>query len=363
MKAVLGSAAAVMAFAAAVIFVPKVSAETGVARLSGSGTTSIPVYRKVTNVFGESPVTVSYELVEKEGNPAPIDGKNIITKVKMNTPDENNELNGNCHIQLQNLRFSKVGNYALTIREKAVSDPVNFMRDTENMYDILFQVTNVLDSNGVPTGELKVELMDQLYSYKEDAKVPLSATFEASAIRTHIAIANAVKGAGADTGKYFKYKVTMQDVGKDAEIVIAGQDSSVNYNGETIETSSSYKSTGEEDSYYIYLKHGQTATIGLKMDGDKEIEQLPAVTSYRVEKIDTDDGYETTVDGLAEFALSKTTTTADNENHEQTNNTVFTNSKDATVNTGAFVEAWPYLIVAAIGLSGFIIFRRLTRIA
>lgn len=362
MRKILVSSAAVVALAAAVIFVPKASAETGVAQLFTNGTISIPITRKVTNVYGKTNVRVNYKVSEKEGNPAPIGGVQTATSINFNKySDNNNSVTGECRVALQYLRFSKVGNYALTIEEDSVGDPINFMKDSENKYDILFQVSNVLDNNQMPTGELQVQLMNQLYSYKDDAKVPLSANFEAPAIRTYVSLTSQVKGAGADTDKYFKYAVTMSGVGERAEIEIAGQDGQVEYDGESISTDNKYVATGGEDTFYVYLKHGQTATIGLKSTKDGEAMQLPAEFSYRIEKLDVDDGYTVTMDGESVSESTKTAQVVSSENFASTNTTTIVNSKDGTVNTGVFTEAWPYLVVALFGLSGFAITRRIMR--
>ena len=49
------------------------------------------------------------------------------------------------------------------------------------------------------------------------------------------------------------------------------------------------------------------------------------------------------------------------EDFAMKNITVANNNKDATVNTGIFIATWPYLLAAALGLGGFIVFRRLSR--
>lgn len=363
MRKILVSSAAIAAFVAAMVFVPRASAEVGVAKFSLNDTISIPITRKITNVYGRTNARVNYRVIEKEGNPAPIGGvqKNISIGVN-NFANSDNSITGECRVALQYLRFSKVGNYALTIEESSVDDPTNYMQDTENKYDILFQVSNVLDSNQNPTGELRVELMNQLYSYKEDAKVPLVASFEAPAIRTYISLTNQVKGAGADADKVFKYAVKMSGVGERAEIEINGQDSQVEYSGETIMTNDKYVATGNEDTLYVYLKHGQTATIGLRAtkDGDNSM-QLPTGLNYTIEKVDANDGYAVAIDDENVAERTKTAHAVGADDFAITNATTIVNSKDNSVNTGVFVEAWPYLIIAAFGLSGFVITRRIMR--
>jgi hypothetical protein len=362
MRKILVGAAAIVAFAAAVFFVPKVSAESGVGQLSMNGTISIPVKRKVTNVFGKTNAEFVYRLTEKEGNPAQVGGLQTKTTMRFNLqPNENNEVEGECKINLQYLRFYKVGSYVLTLSEESTADADNFAIDTEDKYDIMFEVTNVLDSNQMPTGELAVSLVPQLYSYKANAKVPLVAQFEAPAIRTYISLTNQVKGAGADADKYFKYAVTMTGVGEGSNIAISGQSGKIKYNDESVSPSSHYITTGGEDTFYVYLKHGQTATIGLTSIDGEDVMQLPATLEYKIEKVDSEDGYAVTMDGESVLESSKTAHEAGSSDFASTNTTTIVNSKDGTVNTGVFVAAWPYLIVSLFGLSGFVIARRLTR--
>lgn len=362
MRRILVGAAAIAAFAAAVFFVPKVSAEGSIGQLSTSGTFTIPIKRKVTDVSGRVNTKFVYRLVEKEGNPAQVGGLQTQTTLGINKmPNSDNIIESECKINLQYLRFFKVGSYTLTLSEESTTDSENYAVDTGNKYDIMFDVTNKLDGNQMPTGELQVTLANQLYSYKDNAKVPLVAQFEAPAIRTYISLTNQVKGAGADADKYFKYAVTMSGVGEGSNIEIVGQSRKVDYNGESITTDNHYVATGGEDTFYVYLKHGQTATIGLLSSENGDTMQLPITTNYKIEKLDVEDGYAVTMDGEGIVEKSKIALTPNASDFASANTTTIVNSKDGIVNTGVFAASWPYLVVAAFGLSGFVIARRLMR--
>jgi hypothetical protein len=259
------------------------------------------------------------------------------------------------------MSFSKVGDYTFTLYESAVSDTNGYALDTENKYDIYFQVTNVLDDNGQPTGELRVELVNQMYSYKDDAKVPLSANFSAPAIRSYVTLTSQVKGAAADADKYFKYKVHLEGVNDGTNLAIVGQDATVDYAGEQIPTTATATPTDGVVELVVYLKHGQTVTVGELSSDRLSFGQLPIGVSYSIQKVETDDGYVTTVDDAEGTEVAKNVALIGSENFVANNTTTIVNSKDATVNTGVFAVAWPFLIVAACGLGGFVVVRRLTR--
>ncbi len=361
MKTIIGTAAAGLALAAVAFLVPNASAETGVGRLTG-GTTSLNISRTVKHVSGQVSARFYYRLVEKEGNPAKINAIPASTYIGMNMDAGSaKEVSASCEIPLSSLRFTKVGNYALTLEEYQSSDAANYPLDTANKYDLLFQVTNVLNDNNEPTGDLQVQLANQLYSYKDDAKVPFSAVFEADANYTYISLENKVTGAAADADKYFKYKIDIDGVLNGTVLTVSGQDETVTYGGEQISTSDSYRAG--DDDLYVYLKHGQTATIGSYSDGTRSVSanEIPLGASYTVEKVDTDDGYASTIDGSSDSMSAKTVVATSAEDFSEKNTTLAVNSKDATVNTGVFAVVWPFALAAVLGATGFVAFWRLSK--
>lgn len=356
MKKFLGIAAATLALAAFAA-VPKTSAVTGASLPNSAPTKRIPLVHTLKNVSGYVDVKYRFSFTPSADNPAPVEGANINNSatIQTNVDPATRQAVADCSLALQNIIFSKVGNYTFTIAEKDSTDELNFPHDSENKYDIYFQVTNKLDSNGEPTGELAVSLLDQMYSYKEDAKVSLNANFESSANYTYVSLESKVSGAGADSDKYFKYKVSFENLPEGTALTVVGQDSEVEYNGETIQTTSTQ--TGD---VYVYLKHGQTATIGKYEVGDVTANELPQNTRYTVEKLDKEDGYETKLDSETESSISKIAAAIGTEAFASGNMTIASNDKGATVNTGVFAVSWPYLLAAGLGLVGFFVFRRLS---
>ena len=360
MKKFFGAAVAVLALAAAVIFVPKTSAAGATAKLPTTGAVSIPITRKITNVGGRVQASFRYRIEAKEGNPAFVSGINVAPTIGMDIEDNNAKIaSSDCSLSLRNMVFTKVGNYAFTLSEISSSDPANYPIDT-NKYDIFFEVTNVLDENNEPTGELQARVLDQMYSYKDDAKVPLRAEFTSAARYSYITVSSKVSGAAADTGRVFKYKVNLTGIAEGTTLTIVGQESEVNYGGETITTSNSY-TVGDGD-LYVYLKHGQSVTIGDYSRSGVTAHELPLGVSYTIEKIDDGDNYVTSIDGNETLTSTpKAISAIDDEGFAVNNNTLVVNNKESSVDTGVFTSAWPYLVAAFFGLSGFVIFRRVAK--
>ena len=350
------AALALAAFAA----VPKSSAANGASLPNSAPVKSIPLIHTIKHVSGSINVRFRFSLTPSPDNPAAVGGATISNSAAISTKvnPATRQAVADCSLALQGIIFPKVGNYTFTIAEYESSDELNFPHDSENKYDVYFQVTNVLDDNGEPTGELTVRLLDQMYSHKEDAKVSLSANFESSANYTYISLQNKVSGSGADSDKYFKYKVSLIGLADDTVLTIDGQDGSVEYNGETILTENSHNIS--DGDIYVYLKHGQTATIGDYVSGEVAARELPQGVSYTIERLDDNDGYGVTMDSSEVTSDSKIAAGIDTEAFANGNFTIASNNKDATVNTGVFAASWPYLLAAGLGLVGFFVFRRLS---
>lgn len=349
--------AAVAVFA----FASRVSAASNVIYSSmPTGRKTIPITRRVTNIGGKINASFSFSLVEKEGNPAPVRGLQTSTSVNVveGSPDQTGVWKSNNSLYLGNMSFSKVGDYAFVLTEASTSDEENFPRDT-NEYEIYFRVTNKLDENNNPTGDLNVELMDYLWSKKADSKVGLGdAIFESSGNYTHISLENRVTGDAADTDKYFKYEIGFDGVIAGSVLTVSGQDEEIDYNGETIATVSEY--IIGDNTLVVYLKHGQTVTVGERLTRGVTVNELPQGVSYSITKLD-DDGYTTSIDDQVVSTVTKTVAKNDSENFATHNTTVVGNNKESTVNTGAFVSVWPFATIVAVCLGGAFIMRRIAK--
>ena len=347
---------------AAFVVAPKVSAADRVMYSSMPGArTSIPITRKASNVGGKVNATFKYELVEKEGNPARVRGlqTNTTITVQDGSAKSNGVWSSNCSLYLGNMSFEKVGDYAFELSETYVSDEENYPRDT-NKYEIYFHVTNVLDENNSPTGALNIQLADYLYSEKADGKVGLDEEiFESGANFTHISLENKVTGGAADAGKYFKYQIAFDGISEGSVLTVSGQDASVDYGGEAVETVGEY--TVGSDALMVYLKHGQTVTVGEHMNRDAAINELPQGTSYTITKLDSDDRYTVSIDDQSVSTVTKAVAKLGSEDYIAHNTTVAGNNKEAVVNTGVVLNILPFLTAAMAGVGGLFVYRRMTR--
>ncbi len=323
-----------------------------------SGRKSIPITRRVTNIGGKINASFKFSLAEKEGNPARVRGLQTSTEVNVinGGPDQTGVWKSNNSLYLGNMSFSKVGDYAFVLTETYSSDEENFPRDT-NEYEIYFRVTNKLDANNNPTGEFNIELMDYLWSKKADGKVGLDeAIFESVGNYTHISLENMVTGNAADMDKYFKYELSFDGVIDGTVLTVSGQDAQIDYDGEEVSTASEY--TFGDAPLTVYLKHGQTVSIGERVTRGVTVNELPQGTSYTITKLD-DDGYTTSLDEQEVSTVTKTVARNDSEDFAAHNTTVAGNNKEASVNTGIMLNVLPFIGLVAVSVGGLFAFRKI----
>ena len=144
---------------------------------------------------------------------------------------------------------------------------------------------------------------------------------------TYITISKNVAGNMRNSDKYFKFNVVINGTNGDI-YTIQGQDAIVSYDGnDSVSTSSSY-TVGQTN--YIYLKSGQTATIGLA--NNNSTLEVPVGITYTITELDAED-YTTTINGGSESKTTGTLTTAQNDNTLN-----FLNTKDAAALTGKNIK-------------------------
>ena len=161
--------------------------------------------------------------------------------------------------------------------------------------------------------------------------------------KSSIIFSNRVYGNTADQDKYFKYKIDI-DVANGETFTITGQDATINYEGQTINTQTTFVK-GQDN--YIYLKNGQTATIIVdSASGTNYVGQ-----SYEIEQLDGSD-YETKIDGVVRKKTSGLTIPRDD--------TVisFTNFRELAPATDMTITIIPFAIIIVFSLMGFIIIKR-----
>lgn len=208
--------------------------------------------------------------------------------------------------------------------------------------DVTNTVTFNYESYGNPSSTDRTGYVDSTASYKTDRTGNASATVDVEqkvvVQNTYITITKNVAGNMRENDKYFKFLVTIDGTSGDT-YRIAGQDSTITYNGTQITTSSTY-TVGSTN--YVYLKAGQVVRIGLAADGTTT--QIPEGITYSIVEQDAED-YITTIQGI-----QGETKTTGNLTTAATNTIQFLNSKDAAAMTNQYFEVTAYLLVFSFGV-------------
>lgn len=183
--------------------------------------------------------------------------------------------------------------------------------------------------------------VDSAASYETDRSDSTSTTVTLTpiVIKTHINLSKIVTGNMRDPDEYFKFLVTINGA-NGSQYTISGQDSSVSYGGANVNTSSTY-TVGSTN--YVYLKGGQTITIGLAANGTTN--EIPVGTTYTITEQDALE-YSTTITG----AQGVTKTTGTLTLIDGINNVEYTNSRDSAALTGVFFDTSIYIIILTISI-------------
>ena len=278
-------------------------------------------------------------------NPATVSGLSSVIRLNVEgSPDIDGVVSARAELDMSNVEFSALGDYKFVIRETDSADPLNYPVAEDHEYYAYVSVRNKLDSNGRPTGEYVAAMPAQVRDHDMGDKV--EANFKSEAQRSYITIKNEVSGNLANTEDYFLYRVDIMGAEDGDEFTISGQDETVVYNGETIDTR--VKMIIGLDNY-VYLKHGQEVTIG--KNGD--LYELPIGIRYSVVEVDAN-GYVQYVDGEAGDTSAEKT--VENDAQVSSNRVDFLNHKEGSILTGIVMSVWPYAL--ALGLVGGLVSTR-----
>jgi hypothetical protein len=286
-----------------------------------------------------------YELSEDPSNPSIVGplpmNEHII--VSGHVDDETNSISSETTLDLGEMEFSKVGDYKFILREIGSSDEVNYPVDENHVYYIYAYVRNEIVNNE-PTGNLIATLVLQAKDHDEGEKTDI--VFSSQAVRTRIEISKSLTGSAADTNKYFKFVIKFND-DYGERYTISGQDDHIEYDGIDIFPSEYLEVTPEGRA--VYLKHGQTVTIGF---GD-DLNEIPIGAVYSIEEV-SEEGYVTSVDGVeGNKTADKTTAVITEGVLPASNKTWFINHRDSEVLTGVTVAVIPAVAILAVTLGGF----------
>ena len=315
----------------------------------------IIVSREVTGVKNYVDTYFKYSLVADANNPAVVDVSSIkdMTLYVSGAPDNANKVVGSMAINFSFFEFSELGDYKFILTEISSADADNYPVDSEHEYYIYVSVRNEL-VGGVPTGKMVATLQLQARNHDEGDKTPI--LFSSEAVRTRLELSKNVTGNLANTEEYFKFIVTIN--GREGDLyTLSGQDENIVYGGETITTNSVY--TVGDEGVEVFLRHGQTVTIGLGADN---LNEIPINVEYSIEEADADD-YSTIVDGndgkitgtkLASVLLPNNEVPTEN----QTN---FVNHKESAVLTGITLAILPAAVLIVAMFAGAVVIRKMKK--
>lgn len=305
--------------------------------------TSIDVHKYVNNVR-DITNTFYYDIIESNDNPETISGidSNFEIVFDENTPISNDTAYNHYTIDFSNATFSKVGVYKFKVVERESENEKVYPKDN-NTYTILVNVTYDVDDNNTPTGQLLINVSNLAIHDKSGSKSEVR--FETNPM-TYLSISKKVTGDMADKNEYFKFKLEIN--GGDG-LSIVGQDETVTYEGETINTINTYDSSVDN---YIYLKHGQRVIIGYNELEDKYL--VTGGTSYTVYELGASQ-YITYINGERKDYKSIAMTAVSNTSK---NEAAFVNNYESTALTGVFIRIMPFIVLLIISIVGIFLLRK-----
>lgn len=263
------------------------------------------------------------------------------------------------------LSYPQPGTYTFVVSEYSSSNATQYPRDTKT-YDVVIYVTNVTDSNNMPTGDMNVQYVFARQtgttgtSGKKDKNQ--NVTFTSAANMSNIKVASLVTGNNSNANEYFKYTVTITNNVGGTTYSVVGQDTTVTWNGGSVNTSSSC-TTG---TCTIYLKHGQSAEIGAQT-----LNHIPQGLTYSVVQNNTTDQsniYSSTsykIGPTNNPVASGTGTTTGNRtvNATAANNVVtFTNHSETSSPTGLIVKLFPFVLLLVLSVVGIVLIKNTKKI-
>ena len=279
----------------------------------------------------------TYTVEQDVNNPATITGlPTSLTVGVAGYPDSNGAISGAAELSFSDAEFTTLGDYKVIISETGSTDATNYPVDSSHVYYVYISVRNRMNSNGSLAGGYVATLESQVRNHDTGDKTDVD--FTNGAQRSYLTISNAVSGNLANVDDYFKYRVTFTGARNGDVLTIDGQDSVVRFGGQTISTSTEF-TVGE--SNFVYLKHGQTATIG--KNGDQS--ELPIGLQYNIMEIDLN-GYVQYADSILSNISETKAITVDPT--DDANKVDFLNYKEGSILTGIAMTIWPYALATGV---------------
>lgn len=323
------------------IVIAGLSVASYAAETSVTGTpTSLTITREVNNVTNPVTNTFTYTVEADASNPAAVtDLPTGVQVVFNNVSPTSNKATATGTLDMSGVKFTALGDYKFKVTETASQDGTTYPVDSAKTYYVYVSVRNELDNNNVPTGNLIATLAEQ--SKLSDTGEKVDIKYNSAAKLTYIQLSKSVTGNMAKTDDYFEFTLTIPGTTGDV-YVISGNHST---DGNTTVATSNY-TVGTTTK--IYLKHGQTVTIGKSGD----LGQIKVGSEYTITESNTKSYTSTTVDGTSGTTTTKTMVATDNSDFDDDNVTAFINHKEASVLTGVFANVAPFAVLVALAVIG-----------
>lgn len=334
----------------------------------------IKIYSNIYNA--SSTINAEFEYSVKPDSSNPDGAVNEPTTVKINfdniSPDSN-QTTMIGRIDFANTIYSKLGTYKYIISEVSSSNQ-DYSISSEK-YEIYVVNTT--------SGKI---VYQQAKNLDNDAKGDINFNHEPT--YSHIKINLTVRGDEVDKQEYFRFKVYIDSLCSGCKYDMFGQDEYVRFDGQTIKTENRYVVNNVQGSSqtvryavydekdedvkfsvkrnrtdsaaqnlmtltnstgnllnYIYLKDGQSMTIGLAEDGKSQIPYGTLVKVIADESLDNRK-WKMYIDGIEakefEHVVGK-----------DIDFDLILERNMLVPNTGLFYEALPYILLILLGLIGF----------
>jgi len=313
---------------------------------------SMTIHRYVHGVTNPVTNTFTYTITEDPKNPAAVSNLPESATIKFEQVEPSGGLASRSTVlDLSGVEFNTLGDYKFHVKETGSSNNNTYPKSNKEFL-ILVSVRNELDENGKPTGNIVPVLIAQARDAASEDKTQM--LFESTAKFTYIEVSKEVTGNLGETDRYFLFSLSINGANNGDKFVIEGQDDEIVYDGQTIQTSKEYV-VGESNK--IYLKHGQTITIGKSGN----LAQMPVGMSYVILET-APAGYTTFINGAEKSSTGWLNTVAMEDGEiTEANKIKFVNNKESTVLTGVSSAIAPIAVLGILGACGLAITRKLRK--
>lgn len=312
----------------------------------------IPIRQEIrSNGSEELSATFTYKIEE-------MDGLNAVSNLPTTTiplsgvPFINNLIQRTIDADMTRVRvIAQPGEYKMKLT--CTSDAEYFSCGSD-YYTFIIAVENVLDNNRIPTGEYTARIYSlrkvvngrEIATKLEEANFYSEEELPPEPVYSHISLETRVEGDLAKETDVFKYVITV-DGAEDQEYTIIAPSGEYVFGDKPVESDTTIRGGGTAT---IYLRHGETATIGLSEDGENQIlvgmaysyTEYPDIKDYKTWVDSKDDGERTTVTKMVAVDPKNNHTVFINSNKKPTIPEII----DDIVNTGLKYKNGAFVVLA-----------------